>query len=394
MPDQIHHQANSDFTPSEYPSFPDDLPTASLQTFDVSDLSPDHQAGSTRTNKEVQILQSCQTDGCFYLNLAAPSEDMSSSTTITTPSYSNCSTSTDNSLIKDAESIMHLLQPLFQMTEEEKASYSPVADPLALFGYKRTGATVVDDHNTPDCAEFFNISKNDLVSSRQQSVTVQPCTPAVSTSPGPAPEPVSNNDKDILLPPIILHHQDQIREFMLKCHDLCLLLLDRISANYEEFPGEILRSMHRFDKRSGDQLRVVRGPPAACIDNNDINYDLEHNLRRDGFQIHTPTHHDFGTITILFNWLGGLQIVQQQEDGNNTGTGTGNGIYNYKWVKPLPGHAIVLVGSALGRFTDSPPDRHPKLKRGLGEEEEKGVLRPCHPVRHRVVSAPDRRMMF
>ncbi|KAL2426275.1 hypothetical protein ABEF95_001829 [Exophiala dermatitidis] len=404
MSDYLH--ATSDFTPSEYPSFPDDLPTASLQTFDASDLDSVHQDGSspTRTNKADQILQSCQTDGCFYLNLAAASEDMSSSTPTTTASKSNCSTGTGNSLMKDAESIMHLLQPMFQMSEEEKASYSPVADPLALFGYKRTGATVVDDLDTPDCAEFFNISKNDIISSGQQSATIQP-GPAGSSSPGPEPEPepepepASHNDNDILLPPVILDHQDQIREFMLKCHELCLLLLDRISAIYEEFPAETLRSMHRFDKQSGDHLRVIRGPAR-------LNFSGEECQS----QIHTPTHHDFGTLTILFNWLAGLQIVKQQEDGSG-GTGIGTGPNNatgagtntggaggadiYKWIKPIPGHAIVLVGSALGRFTstDSSSDLGPKLKRG--HDEEGGELRwPCHPVKHRVVSAPGKQGLF
>jgi isopenicillin N synthase-like dioxygenase len=43
---------------------------------------------------------------------------------------------------------------------------------------------------------------------------------------------------------------------------------------------------------------------------------------------------DFGSVTILFNQLGGLQVINPQS-------------YEWKYVKPQPDHAIVNLGDAL-----------------------------------------------
>jgi hypothetical protein len=59
----------------------------------------------------------------------------------------------------------------------------------------------------------------------------------------------------------------------------------------------------------------------------------------EGEAVHMLLHRDKGTITILFNWLGGLQVKER-----DTGT--------MMWVEPKAGHAVVLVGAALARFLD------------------------------------------
>lgn len=57
-------------------------------------------------------------------------------------------------------------------------------------------------------------------------------------------------------------------------------------------------------------------------------------------------HTDFGSITILFNRLGGLQILPPpsltpaEKDPEWT------------YVKPLPGHCIVNLGDAMVKFTN------------------------------------------
>lgn len=52
-------------------------------------------------------------------------------------------------------------------------------------------------------------------------------------------------------------------------------------------------------------------------------------------------HTDFGSITILFNWLGGLQI--KSKSPHNLG--------EWEYVKPLAGHAICNLGDAMTKFT-------------------------------------------
>lgn len=135
---------SSDFRPHEYPPFHStDLCVAALESFQLSDLEPSNSLNST---KRKALLRSCQRDGCFYLSLDGGEDN---------PGL--CSL--NGGLMESAESLVQLLSPIFKLSQEEKDKYSP-SDPLALFGYKRTGVTVVDAHNTPDCAEFFNVCSN------------------------------------------------------------------------------------------------------------------------------------------------------------------------------------------------------------------------------------------
>lgn len=50
-------------------------------------------------------------------------------------------------------------------------------------------------------------------------------------------------------------------------------------------------------------------------------------------------HTDFGSLTVLFNNVGGLQVLLSPEDG-------------WKWVPPRRGCAIINLGDAFVRFTD------------------------------------------
>lgn len=127
------------FTPTEYPPFPNNLPIAELETFSLSELN----SCSLQNCMGQRLTQACRQDGCFYLDLGLH----------------------DGCLPEAAEQLMHLLEPLFRLPQEEKDKYRP-ADPLALFGYKKAGVSVVDKYNTPDCAEFFNVRRTTFQASR------------------------------------------------------------------------------------------------------------------------------------------------------------------------------------------------------------------------------------
>jgi isopenicillin N synthase-like dioxygenase len=51
-------------------------------------------------------------------------------------------------------------------------------------------------------------------------------------------------------------------------------------------------------------------------------------------------HTDFGSVTVLFNRLGGLQVLPPGADAE------------WVYVRPLPGHAIVNLGDAMVKFTN------------------------------------------
>ena len=87
-------------------------------------------------------------------------------------------------------------------------------------------------------------------------------------------------------------------------------------------PHDKLPSLHRLDSKSGDQVRWVHAPPQPTDD------------RRTALGQHT----DFGSVTILFNRLGGLQVLPPNSD-------------EWCYVKPLRGHAVINLGDAMVKLT-------------------------------------------
>jgi isopenicillin N synthase-like dioxygenase len=142
-------------------------------------------------------------------------------------------------------------------------------------------------------------------------------------------------------PDVVVKNQASITAFMRACHEMSMQILDVLTIQ-AGLPPLARRNLHAFENPSGDVLRVIRGPPRRT--------------HADDKDIHTPLHRDFGTVTILFNWLGGLQVADSK--GEMT------------WVRPKAAHAIVIAGSALGHFLD-----------GEAVGSSFGAL-------HRVVSAP------
>ncbi len=78
---------------------------------------------------------------------------------------------------------------------------------------------------------------------------------------------------------------------------------------------------------AGNQTRVLKYPPQPA-----------------GNRCTAPVpaivpHTDFGSITLLFNKLGGLQVLPPQETSA------------WKYVRPVPGHAIINLGDAMVKLT-------------------------------------------
>lgn len=84
----------------------------------------------------------------------------------------------------------------------------------------------------------------------------------------------------------------------------------------------LLQSLHRLDAMSGDQVRWVRSPPQPPDDR----------------QTALGEHTDYGSVTVLFNRLGGLQVLPPNQD-------------TWAYVKPLKGHCVVNLGDAMVKFT-------------------------------------------
>lgn len=91
-------------------------------------------------------------------------------------------------------------------------------------------------------------------------------------------------------------------------------------------PKGTLASLQRLDKVSRSSLRMLRYPPQPDGD------------RRTAFLGHT----DLGTLTMLFNVVGGLQILPPGLEPKEE---------NWRYVKPVPGCAILNIGDAMVEWT-------------------------------------------
>jgi isopenicillin N synthase-like dioxygenase len=78
-------------------------------------------------------------------------------------------------------------------------------------------------------------------------------------------------------------------------------------------------------------------------------------------------------VTILFNWLGGLQIESRTAPGT------------WSYVQPLPGHAVINLGDAMVKFTNGAlrSAKHrvvpsPGAQAGLDRYSVVYFVRPCN----------------
>jgi isopenicillin N synthase-like dioxygenase len=102
-----------------------------------------------------------------------------------------------------------------------------------------------------------------------------------------------------------------------------------------------LPALHKLNSNSGDQIRFVKAPPQEI----------------DSKAVALGEHTDFGSVTVLFNRLGGLQVrlpsYIQPVSPSSSETLQENGLCKDGWtyVRPLPGHAIINLGDALVKFS-------------------------------------------
>lgn len=129
---------------------------------------------------------------------------------------------------------------------------------------------------------------------------------------------------DRLPAPEVLHQcRDLTQSFMRGSHAIVSLIL-KILNDKLSLPEGTLPNLHRLNAVSGDQVRFIKAPAQPVDD------------RRTALGQHT----DFGSVTVLFNRLGGLQVLPPGADAE------------WVYVRPLPGYAIVNLGDAMVKFTN------------------------------------------
>ncbi|ETN42240.1 uncharacterized protein HMPREF1541_04181 [Cyphellophora europaea CBS 101466] len=200
-----------------------------------------------------------------------------------------------NAILADADKLFSVGADLFELPTEEKVKYDFSKSHKSYFGYKGYGTNVVDRQGNLDRNEFYNVSKDDILEQGTR---------------WPAPT-------------VLDEQRAPIKSFMQHAHGIVTLVLDLLN-DYLRLPEGTLQNMHRIEGTSGDQVRFIKAPPQPQDD------------RRTALGEHT----DFGSVTVLFNRLGGLQVLPPGKEAE------------WCYVKPLPGHAIINLGDAMVKFTN------------------------------------------
>lgn len=253
--------------------------------------------------EEERCWKACCELGFFYLDLHDENAD-----------------GIGGSLLRDAEQLFEVMKEFFGLEVEEKVKYD-FKEQGSYFGYKGYGEGVVDRMGTRDKNEFYNISKDDILGLSEKL----PC------------------------PPVLDPHRPLYTSYIRSAHALCMLVTSLLSTRLALTPrvrdAGGLQALHNLDARSGDQIRFVKAPPQ----------DLD-----DGKAVALGEHTDFGSVTVLFNRLGGLQVrlpahMAAVPPGDvDGGVGAESGLCGHGWayVRPLPRHCIINLGDALVKFSE------------------------------------------
>jgi len=196
-------------------------------------------------------------------------------------------------VVQGAEQLHALQQKVFALPNKEKDEYRrEVVDPF--FAYRPAELKVMEkDGVTPKRTESWNIRKDDIV----------------------------GNCERLPIHPLILEAQPILLEYTRNCRAIIDLMITHLEQHLE-LPLGTIANLHRIHELSGDHVRFTQSAPQP--------FSEEAARARE--------HTDFGTLTILFNWLGGLQIRRPSDD-------------KWVYVKPIPGSAVVNLGDALVKFT-------------------------------------------
>ena len=292
----------------DLPPFPSDVPIAPLLQLSLKRL----QDGDTE--ESARFIRAAKDLGFFYLDLRNSMEG--------------------ETILKDTDRLFKLGEDLFQLDLEEKQSYDfsrqgtyygCVGCQLAVFSlflihenrYKGFGQSIVDNKGTTDRNEFYNVSKDDILS----------------------PKPILPS------PTILIQSRPLLKSFVHSAHTITRLLLGHLTQHLH-LPDHTLESLHRLDAVSGDQVRFLKAPPQ----------------KKDDSRTALGEHTDFGSITVLFNRLGGLQVKLPpgidaldglSENNEKRYEERSSKRPNDPWafVRPLPFHAIINLGDALTKFS-------------------------------------------
>ena len=224
----------------------------------------------------------------------------------------------------DMDFMFNLADQVFKLPLEQKMKYD-MGTTGNYYGYKRSGAMYVDEKGTPDHSEFYNVSKDQFLGIGNPPTTEHP--------------------------QVVIDSKQELEKFMRACHRVVTILVGALGQELG-LEHNLLPSLHRIDRPSCCQARVTHAPPVSSS------------------TIALGEHTDFGSVTVLFNQLGGLQVLNPNS-------------HAWKYVKPRPEAAVINLGDALVKLVDN--KLYSAVHRVVGPPGKQARMER-HSVRHRSIA--------
>ena len=189
-------------------------------------------------------------------------------------------------------------QAFFYQTQQMYTPYSmgeTVKCNITINRYKGIGKTKLED-GSPDRIEFYSLAQDDIL----------------DLCPRDNPELIQTNRKTF-------------QDFFNHAHGIIRHLLCHLDRHLALKPNT-LASLNPQDKPSGTSLRLLKSLPQIV----------------GSHQTSLPGHTDVGSITMLFNIIGGLQILPADAEDKDE---------HWRYVRPEPGCALINLGDAMVQWS-------------------------------------------
>ncbi|KAI9662985.1 MAG: hypothetical protein M1821_008032 [Bathelium mastoideum] len=298
------------------PPFPTDVPVAKIPKISLAKLAREDARESEA------VLAACNSIGFFLLDLNgdATGEDM----------------------IKDVDETFEAVKNVMEMSTEEKMHFcqkppqcftgsveggrnissNPILFPIhhpafsrissyTNLSYKAFGAMKTET-GKPDRCEFYVVTQDDLLGNSPESCIVKD-------------DPLHKHP--FTNPPPIESRKPHLEAFVRRGQHAISLILRALSTQLG-LPENALRDRMPSDRSSGTIIRLIRYAPS-----------LEPEEKRTGLLPHT----DYGSITLLANVIGGLQVLRPDSDPSDE--------QGWEYVKPEPRCLIVNMADAMVQWT-------------------------------------------
>jgi isopenicillin N synthase-like dioxygenase len=154
--------------------------------------------------------------------------------------------------------------------------------------------------------------------------------------------------------------RNDIEQFMRHSHAIVAAVQSRLDEQLGIRSGT-LSSLNTLEETSDTSVRLLRSQPTPELQDSSITLG---------------GHTDIGTMTLLFNVIGGLQVLP---------AGNENVLGNWRYIRPRPGCAIINVGDTTVEWTGGL--LRSSLHRVIRAPGEQGtvprqsvayLVRPCH----------------